>query len=98
MSWEGLRTDKGESLALTVERTDQVTQQLIILVRTLFDAVTHMVRVETHLRVPAPEVSGTGEVMTVQLVHASWTVFDLVTQQVHRQAQVVRAQEVSLWA
>ena len=47
----------------------KVTGQLIVLVRTLFDTVTHVVQVETHLRPVTPVIARAGVNFTLHLVH-----------------------------
>ena len=73
-------TQKGVALTLTLFRTRlKATQQFVVLIRTLEDAITHVVQVHTHLRLPAPVVARTGVRVTVQLVHIANTVFHAVT-------------------
>ena len=64
-----------------------ITQQLVVTSRALFDTITHVVQVETHLRPVTPVVARTGVGVTVQLVHTSMAVIDAVTDEVHRQTK-----------
>jgi hypothetical protein len=93
-------TYKGQAVTQTGLRTGSlVTQPLVVTLRTLHPAVTHVVRVETDLRVQTAVETGTLKFVTVQLVLAVQAVKVAVTTRIHRQAHgLAHTAVVCLWA
>jgi hypothetical protein len=97
---ERLDTHKGQAVTHTGLRTGPlVTQPLVVTLRTLRPAVTHVVRVKTDTRIQTAIEAWTGEGLTLQLILVVQAVKVAVTACVHRQAQTRLAdtEVVGLW-
>ena len=96
---EGPATRGGQSVARAVRGTGRAAVELVVLARALEDAVTHVLRVQTHGGGPAavePRTRGAG---AARLVLTARTVVHTVTANVHRQAVTApRTPEVGVWA
>jgi hypothetical protein len=93
MSRKRLAAREGQALTQTALRTKilLVTQPLVVTLRTLRPAVTHVVRVKTDLGVQTTVVPRALRVITVLLVLAALAVVVAVTARVHRQADSQRS-------
>ena len=94
---KGLWTHRGQTLTATSLWTTDVTQQLVVLQRTLEDAVTQVSRMQTDGRVTTAVEAWTRVAVTLRLVLPARAVIDPVTHNVHRQTVGVRTQEVGVW-
>ena len=94
---KGLWTHSGQTLTPTSLWTTDVTQQLIVLQRTLEDAVTQVLRMQTDGRVTTAVEAWTRVAVTLRLVLPARAVIDPVTHNVHRQTVRVLTQEVGVW-
>ena len=72
------------SIASTAARTRHTTRQFIVMLRTLEDAVTHVVSVDTDWGVTAAVEPWTRVPVTPLLVLTAWAVIDRVTPDIHR--------------
>lgn len=92
--------DKGQAVTSTAPRTRLlVTQQFIVALRTLGDAVTHVVDMETDVGSPAAIVARTRVVVTVRFVLMARTVVDTVAADIDRETEVstLWTLKVGLW-
>ena len=92
--------DKGLVVTSTAPRTRLlVTQQFIVALRTLGDAVTHVVDMETDVGSPAAIVARTRVVVTVRFVLMARTVVDTVAADIDRETVVTIfwTLKVSIW-
>ena len=90
-------TGEGQTLTGTLGWAVRVTVPLVVLLGTLGQPVTHVVRVETSLHSPTSVETRTRVLITVLLVLTAWAVVHRVTTHEHRQAvAVVETLEVAV--
>lgn len=81
---ESLRTAVGESVARAAVRTDEVAEQLVVLLRAVVVEITHVAGVDTNPGGVTAVEAWTGITVAARLVFTARAVVDSVTADIHR--------------